>query len=285
MYDKRMIRDFLDDLSGWERALLVLVVALAAHILVLVVRWGNRRAIAGLKDVHISKTRTVLSLLSSLLIFSLYFGAVGFALIEMGIPLTTYLAGASIIGLAVAFGSQGLVQDVVSGLTMVFSNLFDIGDVVEIGGQVGVVNSLGMRFTVLRSPMGSLVYVPNRNVTNVITYPRGYVRCLVDVVLDPDEEIKTQIEETVRKQVAAAQEQYSGVFRAPAEISGPIVTRSGKKYLRIKFRIWPGRGGPLEGAFCQEMRQAIKKIQPDYADWMVSASYEVEPYSPPRWRK
>ena len=90
------------------------------------------RVMSSTVAAHVSKTRTVISLVTSAVIFALYFAAAGFALNEFGVSLKAYFASASIIGLAIAFGSQGLVQDVVSGLTIVFTDLFDIGDVVEI---------------------------------------------------------------------------------------------------------------------------------------------------------
>ncbi|MDA0241196.1 MAG: hypothetical protein O3A84_14380 [Proteobacteria bacterium] len=46
--------------------------------------------------------------------------------------------------------------------------------------------------------------------------------------------------------------------------------------MRLKFRIWPGRGGPIETVFKQELLQALKAIDPTYQDWMISVSYEVE---------
>lgn len=272
---------FLDDLTLWERAFLVLAVAIAAHILVYIVRLSSTRAMASAVSTHISKWRTFVSLTTSILIFVLYFGAGGFALSELGVSLKTYFASASIIGLAVAFGSQGLVQDVVSGLTVVFTDLFDIGDVVEISGQVGEVEKFGMRFTVLRNPMGAEVFVPNRSITNVISYPRGYVRCLVDVVLPHDAAQATEIEKTVGLLSSSALEQFPGIARAEPEITGPHKTTAGKTYMRIKFRIWPGRGAPLEGVFRQDMLQAIKLQMPDYADWMVSVNYEVETFVAP----
>src|SRR5690606_22150626 len=58
---------------------------------------------------------------------------------------TTYFASASVIALAIGFGSQGIVQDVVTGLTLIFSDLIDVGDMVEISGQSGVVRSISMR--------------------------------------------------------------------------------------------------------------------------------------------
>jgi moderate conductance mechanosensitive channel len=98
------------------------------------------------------KAVSLLSLFSSSLIFIFYFAAIGFVLSEFGVPIAAYLASASIIGLAVGFGSQGLVQDVVSGLTSIFSDVYDIGDMVEISGQVGVVTRIGLRFLEIENP-------------------------------------------------------------------------------------------------------------------------------------
>jgi small conductance mechanosensitive channel len=98
----------------------------------------------------------------------MYFVAVGLVLKEFGISLTAYFASATIIGLAVGFGSQGLVQDVVNGLTVVFSDLFDVGDMVEIAGQTGFVQKIGIRFTVLNNFMGAEVFIPNRTIANVV---------------------------------------------------------------------------------------------------------------------
>lgn len=280
------MNEFLADLYVWQRVALVLGFAVLAHVLVRVIQKASSRAMASKLAVHITKTRTIISLVSSVVVFTLYFAAVGFALTEAGVSLTTYVASASIIGLAVAFGSQGLVQDVVSGLTIVFTNLFDIGDVVEISGQVGIVERFGMRFTVLRNPMGAEVFVPNRSIANVITYPRGYVRCLVDTVLPADDTAAAEkVEETVRTMATSVTEQFPGIFRAPPEITGPHTTRAGRTYLRTKFRIWPGRGAPLEGVFRQDLLQAIRQTAPDFSDWMVSVNYEVEQYRPPAQRR
>ncbi len=277
--------EFLVGAAAWQRIGVVLLAVVLAHLLVRLIRVATVRAMSSSLAYQINKTRTVVSLVSSALVFALYFSAIGFALSEFGVPVTTYFASASIIGLAVAFGSQGLVQDVVSGLTVVFTDLLDIGDMVEITGQVGVVERFGMRFTVLRNPLGAEVFIPNRNIANVVVYPRGYVRCIVDVVLPVDADMADRIEETARVVTSTAIEQYPGILRAPPEVAGRTSTQSGKTYLRIKFRIWPGRGGPLEALFQKEMLQSLKKIDPDYADWMVAVNYEVERYTPPAPRR
>jgi len=257
------------------RILLILAIVVVVH---LVVRWVRRlgdKMVSAQVRPSLSKTRTVASLVTSALIFALYFGAGGMALAEFGVSLTAYLASASILGLAIGFGSQGLVQDMVTGLTVIFSDLFDVGDMVEISGQVGIVQSIGMRFTVLTNSLGAEISIPNRTITNVINYPRGYVRCLADAVLPSDGELGVRMEESIRTITTSTIEQFPGILRAPPEIEGRQTTSSGKTYFRIKFRIWPGRGGPLETAFKQELVQALKEHDPNYADWMVTINYEV----------
>ncbi len=259
-----------------ERVLLALVSAGVAHLAVIALRRaGLRFATSHLTSAR-GKLRTLASLVVSTSVFVMYFVAIGVVLREFGISVTAYLASASIIGLAVGFGSQGLVQDVVTGLTVVFSNLFDVGDMVEIGGQTGIVQELGMRFTVLTNFMGARVYIPNRTIANVVTYPRGYVRALLDVNLPATTEAATLAEEIVRLAIQSAHEQFPGILVTSPSVEGRFRTSSGKEYLRVKFRIWPGQGGPLEARVRPELVQALRALDPAYADWMVGISYEVE---------
>ena len=164
----------------------------------------------------------------------------------------------------------------VTGLTIIFSDLLDVGDMVEISGQTGTVQRIGMRFTVIRNHLGADVYVPNRSITSVINYPRGYVRCLVDVTLTGDSDNTTRMEQTITAIMTGAMDQFPGIFIYPPSVEGRIKTRAGKEFLRIKFRIWPGRGAPIESTLKQEIAQTLKLIDPAYSDWMVTVNFEVE---------
>ena len=103
---------------------------------------------------------------------------------ELGVNLTAYLASASIIGLAISFGSQGLVQDIVAGLTLISSDAMDVGDLVEIAGTVvviGRVEEIGLRFTRMVNFLNQQVLIPNRTIANVSRFPRGGVDAYGDV--------------------------------------------------------------------------------------------------------
>jgi len=272
--------DFLQNVLGINgsagRIIVICLLVFSAHGAVIFVRRLGHFALLSTSSRSHAKLRSVASLTRSFLIFFLYFGAFGLVLRELGVSLKAYLASASVIGLAVGFGSQGLVQDVVTGLTLVFSNLIDVGDMVEIGGQTGVVGSIGMRFIVLENALGAEVFIPNRSITNVINYPRGYVRCIVDVTFPDAIGEHDKIEDIAKDTMNAFVEQFPGILVYPPSIEGRQKTASGKEFLRIKFRIFPGRGVPIESTFKQELLQRFKSMDTSYSDWMISVYYEVE---------
>lgn len=272
------VQIWLADLETWQRLLVVILVAALAHVAVLAIRKLTTGLIGQTVEQDHRKAFSVLSLVSSALIFTFYFAAVGFVLSELGVPIAAYLASASIIGLAVGFGSQGLVQDVVTGLTSIFSDVYDIGDMVEISGQVGRVTKIGLRFLEIENPMGARVMVPNRSITNVINFRRGYIRCLVDVTLPASIEGDSthKVAERLTALANGVFEQFPGILVTPPTIEGEKQTSAGKSYLRIKFRIWPGRGAPIEQSFRQEVVQEMSQIDDKYKEWMVAVYYEVE---------
>lgn len=270
---------WVGSLESWQRLLLVIAVAAAAHVMVLAIRKLTDYWMGLSVNRDRRKASSLISIFSSTLIFIFYFAAIGFFLAELGVPITAYLASASIIGLAVGFGSQGLVQDVVTGLSSIFSDIYDIGDMVEIGGQVGVVRNIGLRFLEINNTLGAKVTIPNRSITNVINYRRGYIRCITDITLPMGSSTDSQdaIIERLTLLANGVYEQFPGILVTPPKIEGRLQNSGGRAYLRIKFRIWPGRGAPIEQSFRQEAIQEMSKHDEKYKDWMVSVHYEVEP--------
>lgn len=268
--------DLITGMPLLGRTLMILGIVVALHFGVHLVRVGGERLTRTEATASVRKLRTTISLATSVSVFTLYFVAIGFILQEFGISMTAYLASASVIGLAVGFGSQGVVQDVVTGLTLIFSNLVDMGEMVNIGGQTGIVRTIGMRFIVLENSHGALVNIPNRTITNVVSYPRGYVRLIVDVSLSDDEDTRRQMIALIEGLVPTVAEQFPGIMRSPPSIEGLVRTSAGRAFLRLKFRIWPDRLEPISQSFRQELMHALKKLDPAYADWMVAVHFEVE---------
>ncbi|HEX5633330.1 MAG TPA: mechanosensitive ion channel family protein, partial [Gemmatimonadales bacterium] len=91
------------------------------------------------------------------------------------------LAGAGILGLAVSFGAQSLVKDIITGFFLLVDNSIAVGDVVEIAGKSGAVERVNLRVVQLRALDGSLHIVPNGQITVVSNMTRGWSRAVVDV--------------------------------------------------------------------------------------------------------
>lgn len=271
--------DFYDSLNLGDslarRIALILVAVALVHLLVIVTRKLVRYLLADERLAH-AKLRSVVTLASSSLVFTLYFLAVGFVLRELGVSLTAYLASASVIGLAVGFGSQGIVQDVVMGLTFIFSDVLDVGDLVEAGGQTGIVKGISMRFVELENALGARVFVPNRTINNVINYPMGYIRCLVDVTLTGNQETRSRMVSVIQTLMRGFYDQFPGILLTEPSIEGRFVTATSKEYLRVKFRIWPNRGQPIETTFVKEVTAELRAMDAGYQDWMIAVFYEVE---------
>jgi moderate conductance mechanosensitive channel len=258
------------------RLLIFIGFAALTHVIVTLIRRVVSHLLSRQYSRRYQKLQSVATITTSALVFSLYFFSVGLVLREFGVSLTTYLASASVVGLAIGFGSQGIVQDVVTGLTFIFSDLVDVGDLVEISGQTGIVRAITMRFVELENAMGASVFIPNRTINNIINYPRGYVRCIVDITLRGDDNTRRATEDIALRLMHIAHEQFAGILIAPPSSEGRIQLKAEKEILRIKFRIWPNRGQPIENAYYQELVAELQKTDPDYQPWMVVISYEVE---------
>ena len=265
--------------SEWPLVLRVAAlasVAVLAHLLVIVIRRFSSALLHTADDRRYRKLKSVGTLATSVAMFVLYFLAIGLILREFGVSLTAYLASASVLGLAVGFGSQGVVQDVMTGLTFIFSDLVDVGDLVEVSGQTGIVRSISMRFVELQNALGASVFIPNRTINNVINYPRGYVRCIVDVTLRGDKDAKQIAESTALTLMEAAYQQFPGILMTEPSNEGRMCFGPEKEIVRLKFRIWPNRGQPIETTYVQELTAALRRTDPDYQPWMIAVTYEVE---------
>ncbi|MFT5435216.1 MAG: small-conductance mechanosensitive channel, partial [Myxococcota bacterium] len=103
------------------------------------------------------------------------------ALDHLGIDIKTLLAGAGILGLAIGFGAQSLVKDVISGFFILFDDVLRVGDFAKVGEASGVVEDVGLRLTCVRSFNGQLWYINNGNISNVGNFNRQWSRAIAEV--------------------------------------------------------------------------------------------------------
>jgi small conductance mechanosensitive channel len=133
------------------------------------------------------------------------------------INIAPILAGAGILGLAVSFGSQSLVRDIISGFFILLENQFAIGDVIETAGRSGVVERMTMRVVVLRDLDGTMHIIPNGEMKVVSNKTRGWSRAVVDIAVPYTEDVDRALA-VVRDEAA----QFSTDPRWGLQLDGPV---------------------------------------------------------------
>jgi small-conductance mechanosensitive channel len=173
----------------------VITITIAALAAIIVWEGANaalERRLARLSEAgsigHSARLRTVLPILRAIL-FTTIVVIVGLtALSEIGVNIAPLLAGAGIIGVAVGFGSQKLVQDVITGMFVLFENAIQIGDTVTVASLTGNVERLSVRTIWLRGADGAVHIIPFSAVTSITNTNRGLGNAAVSVIVAYDED-------------------------------------------------------------------------------------------------
>jgi moderate conductance mechanosensitive channel len=145
------------------------------------------------ENVSSGRAQTLQHLSKNILGYLLLFILIVTVLQIINIDVTAILAGAGIIGLAIGFGAQGLVSDVVTGFFLLLERQIDVSDYVTTGSFSGIVESVGLRTTQIRGFDGTLHFVPNREITSLSNHSRGNMRALVDIGISYDDNIDNAI--------------------------------------------------------------------------------------------
>ncbi|CAI6064282.1 mechanosensitive ion channel family protein [Cohnella sp. JJ-181] len=211
----------LSDTHMWmgvlKVVLRILVILIASRIIRIVVNrvvdnFMNPRASKRLK-LRTRRVQTVGKLLKNAATYIINFIVLLLVLNEFNINLAPLLAGAGVIGLAIGFGAQSLVKDVITGFFVILEDHFSVGDVIEVGGKFkGTVEMIGLRATRIRSWTGEVYILPNGNISDVTNYSVNNALAVVDVSVPATENLDHMVE--VVKGVAAKFEDTNIVGKA-----------------------------------------------------------------------
>lgn len=154
------------------------------------------------------RSETLHKLVKSAVRYTIYFIAFFQVLSILGVNTTSIVASAGIASVAIGFGAQSLVKDIISGFFIILEGQFDVGDNVKIYNQAafiagGYVMSLGLRSTKIRSKDGEVYFIPNGTINQVVNYSLMYNLALVELPIKIDESIE-KIEERVNKVIGNA---------------------------------------------------------------------------------
>lgn len=137
-------------------------------------------AIVDLQKRGLTIAKGLVSILQALI----WFAVLMILLDGFGIDVTVILASAGVIGVAIAFGTQALVKDFISGLFILMEKTFLVGELVTIDGFTGVVKEIGLRTTKLEDWKGAYLIINNGNIGSVVNFSRDYSVAVVDLVLN-----------------------------------------------------------------------------------------------------
>lgn len=127
------------------------------------------------------RTQTLGSIVRYVAVFTILLVAAMMMLREFGVEIGPLLAAAGIVGLAVGFGAQSLVKDVISGFFILLEDQIRVGDVVQIAGKGGLVEKISLKTTILRDLAGNVHYVPNGHIDVVTNMTKDYSRYVFDI--------------------------------------------------------------------------------------------------------
>ncbi len=193
--------DLLKKATEWFIAsgLHILMILILVWIAIRVARLVSNRLVLFFTnqrdDVEFQKrAHTLGEVVRYVMVFAISAVAAMTILREIGINIGPVLAAAGIVGLAVGFGAQSLVKDVISGFFILMEDQIRVGDVVEIAGKGGLVEKVNLRTTVLRDMAGNVHYIPNGQISVVTNMTKEYSRYVFDIGVAYRENVDEVIE-------------------------------------------------------------------------------------------
>jgi small-conductance mechanosensitive channel len=207
------------------RALRILIIVLVAFVIARLLRSFTSRLVQTAKSptrvsqMREQQTRTMAALLYSVGVGLIVAIAFLTALPELGFNVSPVEAAAAVASLALGFGAQNLVKDLINGFFIVFEDQFVIGDLIQTSSETGRVEHLTLRRTVIRNPAGAIVTIPNGLVGQVANLSRDWSQAFIDVIVSSDEMVGRAL--TALEKIAA--EFRHDADWSPALVDGPRV--------------------------------------------------------------
>ncbi len=208
-----------------------------------------------------ARVRTLLPLLRTIILVVLWVMVGLVVLSQIGINITPLLAGAGVIGLAVGFGSQKLVQDVINGLFILAEDTVSVGDVVKLDTSSGVVEEISIRHIRLRDMAGNVITVPFSEVKTVVNMTRDYSRYVFDIGIaykeDVDQVIQVlkDLDEDMRKD-----ERFASLIISPLEIIGLDKFADSAVILKARYTTLPIKQWEVGREFNRRIKKRFDEL-------------------------
>lgn len=175
-----------------------------------------------------------------------------------GIPMTPFVAAAATIGIAIGFGAQDLVRDVIAGFFIIVENQFGIGDVVSIGGVSGTVETITLRTTVLRDLNGNEYHVPNGHIVVTTNMTQGFARVVADFGVSYATDIDRAMDVILDESTALAEDpEWSSAFLAAPEMLGVNSLSDSAVEIRVLATVIPDMRWAVDREFNRRVKNRL----------------------------
>lgn len=202
------------------------------------------------------KAITIGEVLKSILKYTVYIVGIGSMLYDVlaKIPVAVVSAG----GFAIGLGAQSLVKDLINGFFILFEDQYGVGDHVTIEEFTGIVESIGIRTTVLRDFTGDLHLIPNGAILEVTNHSRGDIRFIVDVEIAYEENIDEAIS-VIKKVNSVFEEKHKEKLRGKIEVLGVFSLNASGVTIRVIGRAVPLSQWEMERELRKDIKEALDK--------------------------
>jgi len=227
----------------WGKFITIIIIFVVAKIALSVINKLIEKSLTPLKKSknykkRISRANTLIPLLQSVSKYVIFFIAGVMMLKELGVDTTGIIASAGVVGLAIGFGAQSLVKDVLSGAFLLFEGAISVGDSINVGEHSGTVEVIGLRNIHLRKFSGELRVIPYGEVNSFGNFNKGYMRAIVEVGLAYEQDVEKgmkALEEIANKWA----EGNKDIVLEPPIVQGVLSLGSSDVTLRIVIKVKP----------------------------------------------
>lgn len=234
----------------------ILIILIVANILIRIGKIAIRNIfkIRNLSPLTTSVRReeTLSRLLDNILSYVVYFIAFMMILSVLGIDVKALLAGAGIVGLAVGFGAQNLVKDIISGFFIIFEDQFSVGDHIRVGQFEGNVETIGLRTTKIKSWTGEVHILPNGTITQVTNFSLNNSLAVVDIGIAYGEDVE-MAEKVIEELLKTMPAQSNDLVKEP-ELLGIQTMGPTEIVLRIVAETLPTKQSPVARMIRKEVK-------------------------------
>ncbi len=208
------------------------------------------------KAARSARVRTLLPMLRTALMVTIVLVTAFIILTEIGVNVAPLIAGAGVVGIAIGFGSQTLVRDIITGIFLLFEDALAVGDVVQVGGLSGVVEQLSIRSIKLRAVDGSLHIIPFSAVTTVTNMTRDFGFAVMDVNVAYGEDTD-RVTDVLRDVAAEMREdaKWRSAIRDDLDVMGVERLADSGVIIRVRFKTEPSQ----RWAVGRELNRRVKK--------------------------